>query len=268
MNKPLFHPFRACVAGLLVVAAAGISGCTSRGTIGGPTVTDETTVTPALKNLLATSSRPSVVLRVPASSGESSIVQTESGFANSIYNTIEQELAKAGFIVRDRQMLRTILGRTTEIHAPISYEEMGRRLQADIIIEISSFKKSDFWHKKFTDNKGNVHECTLPNGLVQKWLNTPFYTLAGKIVITSEGAIGGFFSFNHGSSGGEFLVKPKGSVQKYRFKFINPISKQINKQWWQGISYPLPNNVVSAKHFAQKMIELFTNPNAAANAAR
>ena len=275
---------KVCVAGLLVAAAAGFSGCASHGTVAAPKIADEITVTPALKSFLSNNPRPSVVLRVPSSTG--SVLQSENingnlSYASSIYNIIEQELTKAGFTVRDRQMLSALLGKTDQIG--ISYEELGRRLQADIIIELNGIDTKDFWQSEYTDDKGATRTYTNENKF-----DTPYRILSGKLVITNQGAVGGFFTFKHGSAGGEILAKTKifplaaSSEKKARFKFKeNPWKKyalehpeeskdkvtDANDSWWlwrTTLAFPQPGNTDSAKYFAQKLIALLSNPNAAA----
>jgi len=314
-QAPVF--LKVCAAGLLVVATtASFSGCASRGTVAGPKVDDTVTLAPALKTLLATNPRPSVVLRTTSSapsltqaettdtrirstntssstsSGSARLHTTNFGnnnfgtgayrgntmhysdtehsidntyYSDTIYNVIEQEFIKHGFVVRDRQMLRTLLEKT---EATLGYEELGRRLQADIIIEITGIDLKDYWQSKYTDDKGVTH--TFDRSTTNKF-NTPYRTLAGKFVITGEGAIGGFFEFNYCGEGGEVIV---GGESRLRFK-ENPWKKYIQKNpekfrdkypdtkdtWKKELWFPPPGNNASAKYFSQQLIKLLTTSN-------
>jgi len=303
-----------CAAGLFAAAIIGFSGCSTHGTVAAAKIDDKVTIAPELKALLAKNPHPSIVLRIPSSAPgvtqsetvanrrlqitgaamssnqsstsiatpssrlsasqqaaqlqmQSEIVDIPLRYADSIYDAIEQEFVKAGFIVRDRQMLNTLLEKTDSLP---SYAELGRRLQADIIIEITGIGTKDFWQSEYTDAKGVAHDFKLSNKF-----DTPYRTLSGKLIITSEGSVGGFFTFNYGGEGGKVLVSNT-TGEKVRFQ-ENPWKKYIQEHpeefrdkavdtkdtWKPELVFPAPNNNSSAIFFAQKRVALLTTANAA-----
>jgi len=310
---PLYNTIsKICSAGLFAAAIIGFSGCSTHGTVAVAKIEDEVTIAPAMKSFLAKNSRPSIVLRVPSSAPsitqsetvdnrrrvitgatmyssqlstsssslataqqsarlamQTQIVDTALRYEDTIYNTIEQEFVKAGFIVRDRQMLNTLLEKTDSLP---SYAELGRRLQADIIIEINGIRTKDFWQSEFTDKKGATHTFELSNKF-----DTPYRILSGKLIITNEGAIGGFFTFNYVGDGGEVVVKSNQLSSKgVRFK-ENPWKKYLQEHpeismdkaidtkdsWKPVLLFPPPNDHSSAVFFAQKLVALLTSANTA-----
>jgi len=302
-----------CAAGLFAAAIIGFSGCSTHGTVAAAKIDDKTTIAPELKTLLVKNPRPSIVLRIPSSAPgvtesetvanrrvqstraavssnqsstsiatpssrlsasqqaaqlqmQSEIVDIPLRYADSIYDAIEQEFVKAGFIVRDRQMLNTLLEKTDSLP---SYAELGRRLQADIIIEITGINTKDFWQSDFTDDHGTPHSFSYANKF-----DTPYRTLSGKLIITSQGSVGGFFTFNYGGEGGKVIVNHSGV--KVRFQ-ENPWKKYIQEHpeefrnkvidtkdtWKPELLFPAPNNNSSAVYFAQRLVALLTTANTA-----
>ena len=109
------------------------------GTIGVTNVPKpEIIVQPELREFLKKNPKLSIVLRVPATS--SNVTTTEAGNIseyNSLYGRIEKELMKVGYTVRDRSMLNEVLASGRNM----SYQEIGEKIQTDIILEIISISK-------------------------------------------------------------------------------------------------------------------------------
>ena len=96
-----------------------------------PQANDVFTKSELIKTLNLSSS-PSIVLRVP---NPGSRVTVEEKQKNSVlYNLIEKEFAKSGFVVRDRQLFAKVLEQETE-----DYSSIGLITETDFILELLSY---------------------------------------------------------------------------------------------------------------------------------
>jgi hypothetical protein len=99
------------------------------------------------------SGTPSIVLRVPNPGDK---VAEEQKQKNSVlYNLIEKEFAKAGFVVRDRQLFAKVLEQETS-----DYSKIGVITETDFILELLSYNlKSKFKTNKYVDENGKPAEA-------------------------------------------------------------------------------------------------------------
>jgi hypothetical protein len=143
--------------------------------------------------------QPTVVLRVPSAptsvteaeqkrlqQGEKSAQSLQEAIANA-YNDIEKELIKAGFTVRDRALLNSLLAQGN-----VDYEEIGKKVKTDLIIEITAlnfsiYEKVTEYIDKETNEKGSLF---LP-------VSVQSAEFSFKIVIVDKGQLGGMFAFNY-----------------------------------------------------------------------
>ena len=99
-----------------------------------PRENDVFTKTSLIKSLKLSTS-PSIVLRVPNPGDK---VTEEQRQKNSVlYNLIEKEFAKAGFVVRDRQLFAKVLEQETS-----DYSKIGVITETDFILELLSYNLS------------------------------------------------------------------------------------------------------------------------------
>lgn len=77
---------------------------TWNGTVQFSPASKETFTSQKLKEFLRKNKNPKIVLRAPNSYSDFSIARQEKMSFQSLYNDIEKELLKAGFIVRDRKI--------------------------------------------------------------------------------------------------------------------------------------------------------------------
>src|SRR5580698_5022393 len=104
---------------------------------------DEIDVHPSLKQLVQANPSLKVVLRVP----NVTVNVTQSQQANSspgtnlngAYDEIEKTLFKAGFVVRDRALLSSLIDK----EGITSYQEIQKRVDTDLIIDISTLEFND-----------------------------------------------------------------------------------------------------------------------------
>ena len=90
-----------------------------------------------LKNFLATNKNPKVVLRTPytnfnvTESEKSSLSKND---YNYLYDAIEKELLKQGFVVRDRQLFNQVVSNKDN---NVDYSKLKDKTDTDLIIELS-----------------------------------------------------------------------------------------------------------------------------------
>ncbi len=136
--------------GFIIVIFLSASCSVQTATLVAPPKQSDIAITPVLKTFLASQNAPAIVLRTPNIS--TSPTQEERNFqsaTNVIFNRIEKELMKAGFPVRDRGLLNSLL-----TSGQVSYAELGKKTETDIIIEIVSisFRENDY-HNQAVNNK-------------------------------------------------------------------------------------------------------------------
>jgi hypothetical protein len=90
--------------------------------------------TTKLKEFLKSNPNPRVVLRVP----NSKVNATEEDQNSSLYNTIEKELIRNNFVVRDRALFNEILNNSGE---KVNYSELKKKTDTDIILELTELRK-------------------------------------------------------------------------------------------------------------------------------
>ncbi|TQV81064.1 hypothetical protein [Aliikangiella coralliicola] len=126
---------------------------------------DEIFTKPQLSNILKSSKNLSMVLRVPNPGDK---VTEEQKQANSVlYNLIEKEFAKAGFIVRDRLLFAKVLEQETK-----DYSKIGLITETDLILELLTYTtKQPYKITTFSDSQGSsqtaAREITFNGAMVE-----------------------------------------------------------------------------------------------------
>jgi len=149
------HVIGISVVALMAAGVIGSGGPTIEweyGTFFGSTKADESFEKPSFSNVLHAATNPAVVLRVPAPPKEvTEKVQVERERQNNIlYNTIDKELAKAGFVVRDRALFGKVLDQQS-----LDYKKIGQLTETDIIIELIDYNpQKHFKVEHYRDDKG------------------------------------------------------------------------------------------------------------------
>ena len=98
---------------------------------------DEITTTPSLKEYLSTNPNPKIVLRTNSRLITDNVTEKEQN--NYLFNAIESELLKSGFVVRDRQLFDKIL---TNSDNNKDYENLQQKSDTDLIIELTNLDRS------------------------------------------------------------------------------------------------------------------------------
>ncbi|MCX6561599.1 MAG: hypothetical protein NTZ26_13925 [Candidatus Aminicenantes bacterium] len=137
-----------------------------------------------------------IVLRVPGYSKE--ITQAEMTTYESLYNDIERKLLQAQFTVRDRSLLREVL---TRAGGELSYSEIGKKVDTDIILEIVSFQKGTLTGTTFTEGSAVPPTPVDVFGAV----------LEGRIILVASGEVVGMFTIREIHPHPEYWIRPEGS---------------------------------------------------------
>ncbi|MEK6154076.1 hypothetical protein WIW50_12475 [Flavobacteriaceae bacterium 3-367] len=112
---------------------------------------DEIFTKPSLSNILKTTGNTSIVLRVPVSE-EDKITEAQKQINNTIYSTIEKELLKADYVVRDRAMFAKALEGE---NSSADYAGIHKSTKTDLILELVSYGDIKHNTNKYVDADGN-----------------------------------------------------------------------------------------------------------------
>lgn len=215
---------------------------------------NEVIINNELKSFLDTNKIPKVVLRVPQP--PQNVTESEENkylHKNIIYNEIEKIFMIAGFTVRDRALLSNLLKSEN-----LNYEEIGKKIDTDIIIEITDFEYAVPNKKtKFTDKITNE---TIHLGHKIEFVNPTAAKIEGKIIIVEKGQLGGLFTFYLSACGTECTFKYYYYGERnmvYGLNYINSGSKFLTSLTWTS-DYNDETRKNAAKYFAEKIKKIFT----------
>lgn len=116
---------------------------------------DDIFVKPALRRITRAQKTLAVVLRVPVS-GEK-VTQEQRQQNTILYNTIDKELARAGYIVRDRALFAKVLDQ-----ASLDYSKIGQLTQTDLILELVSFTRETLPQSNYKNENGEAKVSPVP----------------------------------------------------------------------------------------------------------
>lgn len=155
---------------------------------------DEVIISKELNTVLNAKTKPTVVIRVPVTTTTVTTKERE-GRLTEVYNQMEKSLVKAGFTVRDRGLLNNLLANTST-SSQADYEEIGRKIQTDLIIEIMDieFDKESF---EYLDSAYSVNEKKMIQLKPKPWFKLVRGKMQAKVVIVSKGQNGGYLTFNY-----------------------------------------------------------------------
>lgn len=118
---------------------------------------DEIFTKPSLSNILKTTGNTSIVLRVPASE-EDKITEAQKQINNTIYSTIEKELLKADYVVRDRAMFAKALEGE---NSSADYAGIHKSTKTDLILELVSYGDIKHNTNKYVDGNGSERAASV-----------------------------------------------------------------------------------------------------------
>jgi len=155
-----------------------------------PQEKDEVWTKPSLARIMQASKTRSIVLRVPNPSKEvtgeeAKQVQKSNENANVFYSTVEKELAKAGFTVRDRGLFSKVLE-----HENLDYTKIGFLTETDLILEVVRFSEVGYWVEEYQDEAGATRKAQKP-----MWLTGAIIEF--KLISVKENDLIGSFIFHY-----------------------------------------------------------------------
>lgn len=148
------------------------------------------------KAYVAQNPSPKIVLRVPGNRKD--ITQAEMIQNESLYNDIEKRLLQGQFTVRDRSLLNEVLTRAGQ---ELSYSEIGRRIDTEIILEIVSFRPMTMIGTRHVEGAAAPPAPADVFGAV----------LEGRIIMVTSGEVVGMFTIKELHPQPLYWIRPEGS---------------------------------------------------------
>ncbi|HEY4128009.1 MAG TPA: hypothetical protein VGN70_08180 [Gammaproteobacteria bacterium] len=170
-----------------------LAGCASNTALDKPAwpamTPDDVSVRPSLKQMVKDHPSLKVVLRVPNVTSNVTQAQTAQSGANlnGAYDEIEKKLFNAGFIVRDRALLSSLIDK----EGITSYQEIQKRVDTDLIIDVSSLEFNDpgDWlvTKEYSGPDGQPVPLESDDGLS---MGQAVATVEAKFIVVQTGEVG------------------------------------------------------------------------------
>jgi predicted small lipoprotein YifL len=183
----------------IAITLASIFACKSKGPLYTPGTIkltqkeDDVFSKNTLRQYLKSTTTPTIVLRV-ASDVSSKVLQEQNKGVlnnstidfNAVYNTVEKELAKSNFIVRDRALYQKVFESTNTTE----YSQIKELTNTDLILEIIIQKNVPYATNKYIDSKDR-----------QKMTQTPIKLNGSKVEfkiihVKSNDLVGSYTFFN------------------------------------------------------------------------
>ena len=189
--------------------------CTSTKTLRFTKKADDIVKTSALKNFLTENKTPKVVLRV----SDASYVVTEDENVDYLYNAIENQLLKSGFVVRDRQLFNQIIGNDEN---NIDYQKLKEKSDTELIIELIKINPSILYETNKYYDKNNKEK--VEKGAKRKRFGA---SIEFKIVMINSNEFAGVYKFN-------YTPCVEGCVISKSFKDLKKDAKEAKQKKKEG----------------------------------
>jgi hypothetical protein len=157
-------------------------------------VTSEVIVKPELQKFISERKQNfKIALRVP--SVPKSMTQETQKDIDRKYDYFERELAKEGFVIRDRELLEKILADGK----PVNYQELAQSIDTDIIIEILYMGACTMSHKRYFElRSGHLIDLNNMPADPKKPETMPFDMQGGqldcRIITVKDASVSGMFT--------------------------------------------------------------------------
>lgn len=206
----------------------------------------EIIIQPSLQKLVA-ERRPNLKIALRVQEGPKYVTQETIKELDKQYDFLERELARAGFIVRDRMLLEKVFacGKNT------TYREVAQTIDTDLIIEILYLGPCDLTHNKYYDPKtGQVKELHNPS-LEQKKPGSMSFIMGGgqldcRVISVNDGTVAGMITVYNLPCAGEcpFEILPDKAWR-------NPGAESKTSQGW-SVGTPEQN----ARELARLLVQV------------
>lgn len=178
--------FSALIVMILILASCS----TGKKIIKYPTVPDETFVNPNLKNFFKNNRSPNIVLRVPNNNDKATSNTSTNKSNDVLYNTIEKELLRENFSVRDRGLFNELLSKSQTS----DYSKIKDLTNTDIILEVVNIDPSVGYTTNKVTTIGSKRET-------EKIVNFEYEkkgaSVEYKIILVKNNEIAGTYKFNY-----------------------------------------------------------------------
>jgi hypothetical protein len=155
-----------------------------------PTEADETYANPNLRDFFKTNKNPNIVLRVPNNNDKATSNTSTSKNNDVLYNTIEKELLRENFSVRDRGLFNELLSKSQTS----DYSKIKELTNTDIILEVVSINPSVLYTTNKVTLVGTKKET-------EKIGNTDYKekgaSVEYKVILVKNNEIAGSYKFNY-----------------------------------------------------------------------
>lgn len=159
-----------------------------------PTLPDETYANPNLKDFFKSNKNPNIVLRVPNNNDKATSNTSTSKNNDVLYNTIEKELLKENFSVRDRGLFNELLSKSSTS----DYSKIKELTNTDIILEVVNIDPSVLYSTNkvttITTKKGTDKEKEAIGNLDYKEKGA---SVEYKVILVRNNEIAGSYKFNY-----------------------------------------------------------------------
>ncbi len=176
---------------ILLFAILLLSSCSSaKRIIKFPSVPDETYANPNLRDFFKSNRNPNIVLRVPNNNDKATSNTSINKNNDVLYNTIEKELLRENFSVRDRGLFNELLSKSQTS----DYSKIKELTNTDIILEVVNIDPSVLYttnkitvvgKKKDTEEIGSVDYKK--NGASAEF----------KVILVRNNEIAGTYKYNY-----------------------------------------------------------------------
>jgi len=267
--------FFICACGIILLQAC-MPSKVIKGTVKVAGDTHEVIVQSEFRDFLKKNSKPSIVLRVPTTTGTIMTTEAEKiGNYNSLYGRIERELMKAGYTVRDRNLLNNLLLSGQNL----SYKEIGEKIQTDIMIEIISITSHTILNEemevellfpdKLPKKKNGSYYGTddfvwgqnkpVAEKDIKNMLTVRNYTVDCKIILVNEGRTVGMTTFYYNRCDGDCsfeLSAKRTPFYLYELEKDKNIRVEGSSRWYDGVIFSFELNYLS-EMLANDLMKIF-----------
>ena len=155
-----------------------------------PTVPDETYANSNLKEFFKTNKNPNIVLRVPNNNDKATSNTSTSKNNDVLFNTIEKELLRENFSVRDRGLFNELLSKSQTS----DYSKIKELTNTDIILEVVNIDPSVLYSTNKVTIVGAKKEIEQIGNIDYKEKGA---SVEYKVILVKNNEIAGSYKFNY-----------------------------------------------------------------------
>lgn len=175
----------------IIAASLFMASCSSgKKIIKFPTVPDETYANSNLKAFFNDNNSPNIVLRVPNNNDKATSNTSTSKSNDVLYNSIEKELLKENFSVRDRGLFNELLSKSQTD----DYSKIKELTNTDIILEVVNIDPSVLYTTNKVTTVTSKKEIETVGNITYKDKGA---SVEYKVILVKNNEIAGTYKFNY-----------------------------------------------------------------------